>query len=302
MKKKDLFLALLVVAIWGSTFTVIKIGLIGMPPMILIALRFTMAAIPGVFLVKKPDISWKYIVAYGMTAYFGQFACDIYSLYFGMPAGIASVIMQSNVFFIFIFSAILLKEKIKVREIIGLIIAVIGIILLSVNIGIFDIKSIPLVSLVLELMAAGFWAASSIIIRLAVKSSRKQNKKLDVFGLVVWGSLVPIIPLFLLGMIIETPMGVYRAFTDLNFGDVMVVLYLAYVATLFCFSVWSKLLRSYNAGKVAMLSLLIPVSGLIIAWLIMNEDLSSIQIIGAITVIIGLAISNFVVPRSKWSN
>ena len=113
MKKKDLFLALLVVTIWGSTFTVIKLGLLGMPPMLLVALRFTLAAIPGVFLIKKPDISWKYIIAYGITAYFGQFACDIYSLYLGMPAGIASVIMQSNIFFIFIFWITLNTSKAK---------------------------------------------------------------------------------------------------------------------------------------------------------------------------------------------
>ncbi|MDD2371000.1 MAG: EamA family transporter [Firmicutes bacterium] len=301
MKKKDLFLALLVVTIWGSTFTVIKLGLLGMPPMMLVAFRFTLAAIPAVFFIKKPNISWKYIVAYGMTAYFGQFACDIYSLYLGMPAGIASVIMQSNVFFIFIFSAILLKEKIKAREIIGLVVAIIGIILLSVNVGIEDIKSIPTITIVLELLAAVFWAASSIVVRFAVRTSRQQNIKLDVFGLVVWGSLVPIIPFFLLGILIESPMGFYRALVNLNIGDMLVVIFLAFIATLFCFSAWSRLLRSYNAGKVAMLTLLVPVSGLIIAWLVMGEVLTSVQIIGAAIVILGLIISNFGITNFKWN-
>lgn len=291
MKKKDIFLALLVVTIWGSTFTVIKLGLIGMPPMVLVGLRFTMAAFPAVFLVKKPDIGWKYILAYGMTAGVGQFACDIYSLYLGMPAGIASVLGQSHIFFTFIFAYIILKEKIEVREILGLVISTVGILLLSLNVGLGVIVTVPTVSLVLQLMAAGFWAISSIVVRLAVKSARKENKKLDVFGLVVWGSLVPIIPFFVFGMLIESPMGVFRAIVNLDFKYMLVILYLAYAATLFGFSAWNRLLRSHNAGRVALLALLVPVSGLFFGWLVMGEVLSVVQFLGVVVVIFGLVVA-----------
>lgn len=299
MRKKDLFLALLVVLIWGSTFTVIKLGLIGMPPMVLVALRFTVAAIPAVFLIKKPDIPWRFIVAYGLTAGLGQFACDIYSLYLGMPAGLASVIMQTHVFLTFIFAFIILKDKIDGKEILGLIIATIGIILLSLNVGLGEIVTVPPVSLFLQLLAAGFWAISSIVVKLAAKAAKKEKKKLDVFGLVVWSSLVPIIPFFIFGMLLDSPVVVYRAIIGLDLNYILIIIYLSYAATLFGFSIWGRLLRSYDAGKVALLSLLVPVSGLLIGWFVMGEVLSPVQIMGVITVILGLLVAYYGVPKIK---
>lgn len=297
MRKKDLFLALLVVIIWGSTFTVIKLGLNGMPPMVLVALRFTVAAIPAVFLIKRPEIPWKYIVAYGLTAGLGQFACDIYSLYLGMPAGLASVIMQSHVFLTFIFAYIILKDKIDGKEILGLIIATIGIILISLNVGLGEIVTVPPVSLFLQLLAAGFWAISSIVVKMAAKAAKKEKKKLDVFGLVVWSSLVPIIPFFIFGMLLDSPEVVYRSIIGLDLNYILIIIYLSYAATLFGFSIWGRLLRSYDAGKVALLSLLVPVSGLLIGWFVMDEVLSPVQIMGVITVILGLLVAYYGVPK-----
>ena len=299
MRKKDLFLALLVVIIWGSTFTVIKLGLVGMPPMVLVALRFTLAAFPAVFLIKRPEIGWKYIVAYGLTAGLGQFACDIYSLYLGMPAGIASVIMQSHVFLTFIFAFIILKDRIDGKEILGLIIATIGIVLLSLNVDIGAIVSVPPVSLLLQLLAAGFWAISSIVMKMAAKAAKKEKKKLDVFGVVVWSSLIPIIPFFIFGMLLDSPQVVYNSIIGLDLNYFLIIIYLSYAATLFGFSIWGRLLRSYDAGKVALLSLLVPVSGLLIGWVVMGEVLSSVQIIGVITVILGLVVANFGIPKIK---
>jgi O-acetylserine/cysteine efflux transporter len=299
MRKKDLFLALLVVIIWGSTFTVIKLGLVGMPPMVLVGLRFTVAAFPAVFLIKKPEIPWKYIVAYGLTAGLGQFAFDIYSLYLGMPAGLASVIMQSNVFLTFIFAFIILKDKIDGKEILGLIIATIGIILLSLNVGLGEIVTVPPVSLFLQLMAAGFWAISSIVVKKAARAAKKEKKKLDVFGLVVWSSMIPIIPFFIFGMLLDSPEVVYRAIIGLDLNYILIIIYLSYAATLFGFSIWGRLLRAYDAGKVALLSLLVPVSGLLIGWVVMGEVLSSVQIIGVITVILGLLVAYYGVPKIK---
>jgi O-acetylserine/cysteine efflux transporter len=299
MRKKDLFLALLVVIIWGSTFTVIKLGLVGMPPMVLVGLRFTVAAFPAVFLIKKPEIAWKYIVAYGLTAGLGQFAFDIYSLYLGMPAGLASVIMQSNVFLTFIFAFIILRDKIDGKEILGLIIATIGIILLSLNVGLDEIVTVPLFSLFLQLIAAGFWAMSSIVVKKAARAAKRENKKLDVFGLVVWSSLIPIIPFFIFGMLLDSPEVVYRSIIGLDLNYFLIIIYLSYAATLFGFSIWGRLLRSYDAGKVALLSLLVPVSGLFVGRVVMNEVLSPVQVIGVVTVILGVFIAYYGIPKIK---
>jgi len=126
MKKRDLMLALLVVVVWGANFTVIKLGLAGLPPMLLVALRYTFAAVPAIFFVKRPEIGWKYIFAYGMAVGVGQFSCLFYAMNIGMPAGTSSVILQAQAFFTLIFAAVLLKEPLRIFHTLGLLIAAVG--------------------------------------------------------------------------------------------------------------------------------------------------------------------------------
>jgi len=99
MNIKDLTLALLVVTIWGANFTVIKLGLDGIPPMLLAALRFMLASLPAIFFVRRPEIHIRYLLSYGFTVGVGQFGCLFYAMHIGMPAGAASVILQAQAFF-----------------------------------------------------------------------------------------------------------------------------------------------------------------------------------------------------------
>src|SRR5690349_22458463 len=108
MSPRDLLLALVVVIAWGVNFVVIKVGLHGVPPMLLGALRFTLAAIPAVFFVKRPNVPLFWLLAYGLSISLGQFAFLFYAMYVGMPAGLASLVLQAQAFFTMIFAAILL--------------------------------------------------------------------------------------------------------------------------------------------------------------------------------------------------
>ena len=98
MKKNDLLLALLVVVVWGANFTVISLGLDGVPSMLLVALRYTLVAFPAIFFIKKPNLEWKYIILYGFAVGVGQFGCLFYAMEIGMPAGLASIIAQLQAF------------------------------------------------------------------------------------------------------------------------------------------------------------------------------------------------------------
>ena len=293
MKRRDLILALLVVIVWGANFTVIKLGLAGLPPMLLVALRYTFAAVPAIFFVKRPDIGWKYIIAYGMAVGVGQFSCLFYAMNIGMPAGTSSVILQSQVFFTLIFAAVLLKEHLRIFHALGVIISAIGLFFISGNIGSGQMSSLPLGALFLTLLAAAFWGISNIIVRFASKQAAAQGKTIDMFGLVVWSSLVPPLPLFIFALILDTPETLLNIVLGLSGQSIFAILYLSFLATLFGFGLWSFLLSKYPAGKVAPLSLLVPITGLITARAVLGEQLMPIQWFGCGIIILGLIISNF---------
>ncbi|MBN3767982.1 EamA family transporter, partial [Burkholderia sp. Ac-20365] len=111
MSPKDLLLALVVVVAWGVNFVVIKVGLHGVPPLLLGALRFTLAAFPAVLFVKRPKLPLRWLLAYGATISFGQFALLFTAMYVGMPAGLASVVLQAQAFFTLVFAAFFLGER-----------------------------------------------------------------------------------------------------------------------------------------------------------------------------------------------
>ena len=291
MEKRDIILALLVVTVWGTTFTVTKLGLAGISPMLLVALRFTFTAIPAIFFVKSPKIEWKYILAYGLTVGVGQFTCLFYAISIGMPAGIASVVLQSQAFFTIAFARLFLKETLKLKQVIGLILGGLGLYLIGGNIGVEGISTIPIKALFLVVMAAAFWSSSNIVAKHAVNLASSRGEKLNMLSLVVWASLVPPLPLFMFSLLIESPAGLLNTFSNINTVSIFAIFYLALVATLFGYGVWSGLLSKYPAGKVAPIPLLVPVTGLITAYLVLGEKLLKVQLLGVVAILFGIIIS-----------
>ena len=298
MNRKDITIALLVVTIWGANFTVIRLGLDGIPPMLLVSLRFLLAAFPAVFFVKIPAVSFRYLLAYGMSVGVGQFGCLFYAMHIGMPAGIASVVLQAQAFFTLLFAVTLLSESVTLRQLAGLGLAAAGLYLVGGVSG--KASVITPGALMLTLAAAACWGMSNIVVRKASEFSTSQGKKLDMLSLVVWSALIPPAPLLLLSYLIETPDRIVRAFTHLNGVSLFSVAYLAFGATIFGYGAWSYLLSRHPANLVAPWSLLVPVAGLITARIVLDERLSAIQWTGCLLVVAGLlvAFSSFVPCKS----
>lgn len=301
MNIKDLILALLVVTIWGANFTVIRLGLDGVPPMFLAALRFTLASLPAVFFVRRPDVHISYLLGYGITVGIGQFGCLFYAMHIGMPAGAASVVLQSQAFFTLILATILLKESVAGVQWLGLIVASIGLGIVGHN-DQDSVLAIPQAAFLLTLCGAASWGLSNIIVRMASASALSHDKNLDMFSLVVWSSLVPPLPLFGLAVYLNSPSELIKSFIQLNGLSIFSIIYLAFGATLFGFGIWSKLLSKYSANKVAPLSLLVPVTGLLTARVVLNEQFNYFQWIGSLCVMTGLLITSFGLPNFlvKW--
>lgn len=281
MAPKDLLQALIVVLAWGVNFVVIKVGLHGVPPMLLGALRFLLAAFPAVFFVKRPQVPLRWLLAYGLTISFGQFALLFTAMYVGMPAGLASLVLQAQAFFTLALAVAVLGERFRAQNAIGLLIAAAGLALIGLQGG----GTMTLAGFVLTLCAAMSWAVGNIV--------TKKIGKVDLVGLVVWASLIPPIPFALLSYHFEGPAQIASALTGMSGMSLFAIVYLAFIATLVGYSLWSRLMTRYPASQVAPFSLLVPIIGLASASLLLDEQLSAAQIGGAALVMAGLAVNVF---------
>lgn len=298
MKVQDRLLAILIVIIWGVNFTVIKFGVDGIPPLLLVALRFAFAAFPALLFIRRPQAPLRHIVAYGLTVGVGQFACLFCAIHIGMPAGAASVILQAQAFFTIFLAALFFHERIHGRQIVGLTMAAAGLAFIS---GQFDSQAavIPLDSLVLTLGGALCWGLSNIVVRQASTAAAAEGKHLDVLSLVVWSSLVPPLPMLALSAWLEGPDAMASAILHIQPITIFSICYLSFLATIVGYGLWSKLLAKYEAHKIAPLSLLVPVFGLLTARFVLGESLSLWQWLGVIVVILGLVVTNMPIHRPK---
>ncbi|HZK09513.1 MAG TPA: EamA family transporter [Clostridia bacterium] len=300
MEAKDKLLALLMVIVWGANFTIIKLGLGGIPSMLLVAVRYLLVFFPAIFFVKKPASSWKYIIAYGFTVGVGQFSCLFYALEIGMPAGLASIIVQLQGFIAPFLSALFLDEKLSAKQLVGFFVAALGLVLIGLASSSQGVTSIPFSAFLLTIGAALFWSVSNIISKSASIEAKKEGKQLDMFALVVWSSLIPPLPMFGLSLLINTPSLIISSLSTLSLMSVFSVLYLAYASTLFAYKVWNDLISKYPMAKVSPISLLIPIFALLVSQLILSEELSKMQWLGVVVILAGLLISNLT-PKKRPS-
>lgn len=298
MRFKDVLLALSVVIIWGINFVIIKVGLHGMPPFLLAGLRFSLVAFPALFFVKPPAVPLKWLLAYGLTISFGQFAFLFLAIKLGMPAGIASLILQAQAFFTMIFAALFLAEKLKWNHIAGMLVAGVGMLLLAKSGSTAQGgQPLPLLPLVLTLGAALSWSLGNITNKVIA-----QQHPTSVMSLVVWSALVPIVPFFACSWLFEGPEAIKQSLEHIATQTVLSLIYLSVFATLYGYAIWANLLKRYETWRIAPLSLLVPVVGLISANLLLGETLSGAQVVSALIIIAGLLLNMFggLIPRFQW--
>ncbi|WP_374623727.1 EamA family transporter [Pandoraea sp.] len=281
MAPKDLLRALIVILAWGVNFVVIKVGLHGVPPMLLGALRFLLAAFPAVFFIKRPQVPWRWLIAYGATISFGQFALLFTAMYVGMPAGLASLVLQAQAFFTLGLAVLCLGERFRAQNVAGLLIAAAGLAVIGMQGG----GAMTPLGFALTLCASLSWATGNIV--------TKKIGNVDLVGLVVWASLIPPIPFALLSYWFEGPQQIADSLAHLSVTSIFAVAYLAFIATLVGYSLWGRLMTRYPASQVAPFSLLVPIIGLASAALLLGERLSGPQIMGAVLVMSGLVVNVF---------
>ncbi len=285
LSRSDLLRALAVVVIWGLNFVVMKIGLQGIGPMLLGALRFAAAALPFVLFVKFPKLPWRYVVAYGLAQGLGQFGFLFLGLQMGMTAGMASVVMQTQAFFTLLLAVPVLGERARWSQGLGLLVALGGLVLIATAHG-EGPGQMTLAGFVLTLSAAFMWAVSNLVARLASRVA-----DYDPFPFIVWSSVFPIVPFLGLALWMDGASGVLAQLAGLGWSAVLVVLFLAWLATLLAYTLWTQLLKRHPAGRVTPFSLLVPVVGLWAAWVFFDELPLFQQWLGTGAVLLGLVVN-----------
>ena len=296
MRPKDLALALLVILVWGVNFAVIKVGVVGIPPLLLGALRFMLAAFPALLFFKAPKVPLRLYLAFGLTMSVGQFAFLFSAIHVGMPSGLASLVLQSQSFFTLVLTALWLRERWQGNQLAGLLLAAGGLVLIGSAHG----ASMPLLGFLLTVAAAAMWACGNIVSR-AVGRHGPMNQ----LAFVVWASLVPPLPLLALSWWIEGPAAISTALQGFDLASFASVAYLAWAATLFGYGVWTFLLSRYPINRVAPFTLLVPLVGLTTGWLAFGETLQRVHFIGGALLMVGLFVNLFGAPllarlRLQW--
>lgn len=276
MPMRHIALAVLVTAIWGFNFVVIRLGLGSVPPLLLAALRFVVAALPVVFLA-PPNVPPGRMIAVGMTLFVGQFAFLFPAMKLGMPPGLASVTLQSQAFLTILFAALALGERPRPRQLAGAGVAALGLLTIASTVG----GDFTMIGLGLTIASAASWALGNVLMRGA--------GKVDMFAMMVWLSLVPPIPLFALSLAIEGWPAIVTGVTGMGLVGAGSVLYLALLATLVGFGLWGFLLKNHPASTVAPFSLLVPLFGTLSSWLVLGETFSPLRVAGMGLILLGLA-------------
>jgi len=287
MRVRDMGLAVLTSVIWGFAFVTYKFGLESFSAPQLTALRFMIACLPVLF-VPRPKLPWSVIVLIGLTLFAGQFLLLFLSFALDMPAGLASVTQQTQAFFTVLLAALLLREIPRLRQSVGMVVALAGLVLIGLTTG-ADLKP---AALGLALAAALSWAVGNILV--------KRTAGVPVFPLMAWCSLVAPLPVLLLSWLVDPQPSLIGAVMNASWQSIATALYLGTLATPIAYGMWSHLLQRYPASVVAPFALLSPVTGILSSALILGEVFGPLRYAGMALILAGLAV--IVWPTKKISS
>ncbi|MCI2423676.1 EamA family transporter [Saccharopolyspora sp. K220] len=285
MTSRDRLLAVLVAVLWGGNFIAIDFGLGHFPPLFFAGFRFAVLVVPTLLFVPRPQVEWKWLLGYGL--FFGtlQFAFVFVAMHIGMPTGLTSLVQQASAPFTVLLGALLLRERITRLQIIGILVAVLG----MVVIGWHRAQTAALLPMLVTLCGAFSWALGNLC-------SRKANPP-NPLHLALWISIVPPLPMFALSALVEGPAAGWQAVASVvdsptGWYALGGLLYTSLLATVVGSGLWTTLLRRYPASMVAPFSLLVPVVGFSTAWLVLGEQPHPVELAAGAVVVGGVLLGS----------
>lgn len=278
MKRNDLLLAIAVMAIWGFNFSMIKMGVTNVHPLLATAARFALAVMPAIFFIARPNVQWRYLVSYGLVFGVGIWGMASWSITAGLSSGISSVLLSTNVIIGMIVGVWVFKEQASTRKITGAVLAMVALLVLVMS----TTGNVTLAGVVLIMIAACSWTLMGVIV--------KASKTTQAFAFNVWGMLFAPIPLMLFATALHGEQILWSALDNWDWSTTVAVLFQAYPTTLFGYWVWNRTLIKYPLSTAAPLTLLVPVFALISGYFMYDEVLSVAQVVASGLFLVGIGL------------
>jgi O-acetylserine/cysteine efflux transporter len=279
MPRRHAALALVVAVCWAVNFVVIDIGLESFPPLLFAALRFGLIAFPAIFFVPRPDVRWPVVVAVGLFICVGQFGLLFVAMNTGLPAGLASVIAPLQPVFTIPLAVVALGERPSPRQVAGVLLAVAGLVAIAVG----RAHGVPLQAVALGVASAASWGCGNVVTRAAGPKRP--------LSLLVWSSVVAPVPLLGLSLVFEGTGRWQAAMSSVGASGIVALTYVVVVSTFFGYGVWYWLMSRHPASTVAPFTLLVPVVGILTAWLVRGEHPTWGELLGSLVVLVGLGLA-----------
>ena len=281
MPVTHLLLALAVVAIWGTNFVVIRLGLDSFAPYTFAALRYTFSFLPFIFFVRKPAMSWGKLAAFGGLIGVGQFGLLFWAMRSDISPGLASLLIQSQVFFTIGLAAAIHRERLKALQWPAFALAIAGLAIVASHVS--ASAGVTTFGVLLVIGAAMSWAAGNLVARSA--------GRVDALGFMVWSSPFAALPLWMITLLHDGPPAVGAAIANAGAVAWSTVAWQAIGNTLFGYGAWNWLLARHSAATVTPTALLVPVFGMTASALALHEGLPAWKLGAAALVMGGLAMN-----------
>ena len=277
MKPADVCIAVLVAVIWGLAFVATRIALDEFSPSLMTALRFSIAALPCLFL-RKPKVSWPLLIAISFTLFLGQFLSQAYGIAHGVPVGLSSVIVQSQALFTIAFAVIAFGEWPTPVQGLGITIAAVGLLMICGTVG-YDFSITAFAVLMISPIS---FAIGNLLLRRAHGA--------PMFDLFAWLCLASALPLLALALASDGPATTWHSLTNMSLTGLICILLLGGVSTSAAYWLWGRLLRDYPAAQVVPFALLVPFVGSAASSIVFSERFGSLRLAGMLTVVGGIAL------------
>lgn len=273
MKPADILIAVMVAIIWGLAFVASRIALDELSPELMTALRFTIAAVPCLF-ISKPKVAWSLLIAISFTLFLGQFLSQAYGIAHGVPVGLTSVVVQSQALFTIGFAALAFGERPTPVQTLGIVVAAAGLLMIcyDFSVGAFAVLMVSPLS----------FAIGNLLLRGA--------RGVPMFDLFAWLCLASAVPLFVLALIANGPAPTWTSLTHVSLTSALCMLMLGGISTSIAYWLWGRLLRDYPAAQVVPFALLVPFVGSAASSIVFGERFGPLRLAGMLTVIFGIAV------------
>ena len=279
MKFRDILLSLCAPLLLGFGFAISKPAMQQFPPFLLMGLRFTIAALILVwwFPIPKKLLKKIFIVSLiGGTLTYGL----VYTGLNSVDASSAILLVHTEVPFGVIIAYFLFKEKPRIRNILGIIIAFIGLFIL---LGAPNLEG-KLIGVLLLIFGAFAWSLGMVM-------AKPLSNKIGGFAVTAWICLFSG-PMLLLGSFIFDGNTInYLLSADLKGWSI--VAFLGFVMQPLAYGTWYQVMGRNPVHKVMPVMLLLPLTGLSTAIFLLGEKPSAEVFIGGAVILFGIGMILF---------